>query len=101
VTAVQAEYSLFTRDLEGPDGTNLLATCRELGVAVVVNSPLGRGLLTTTFNNSEPLGDAKDRRTQVSSQLFFISHLAKGLRRKDCATFDTSMSEKLLTLSSG
>jgi aryl-alcohol dehydrogenase-like predicted oxidoreductase len=42
ITAVQVEYSLFTRDvLEG----ELLATCRELGVAVVAYAPIGRGLL--------------------------------------------------------
>jgi aryl-alcohol dehydrogenase-like predicted oxidoreductase len=42
IAAVQVEYSLFTRDVvEG----ELLATCRELGVAVVAYSPLGRGLL--------------------------------------------------------
>ena len=42
VTAVQSEYSLWTRDPE--DG--MLETCRELGVAFVAYSPLGRGFLT-------------------------------------------------------
>ncbi|KAJ3496809.1 hypothetical protein NLG97_g2385 [Lecanicillium saksenae] len=34
VAAYQPAYSLFTRDIEGADGTNTLATCRELGIAV-------------------------------------------------------------------
>jgi len=56
------EYSVFTRDIEGPSGHNLLATCRELGVALVVAAPLGRGLLTPTFSHDEAVGDATDLR---------------------------------------
>jgi len=41
ITAVQTEYSLFTRDPE----RDVLATCRELGIGFVAYSPLGRGLL--------------------------------------------------------
>jgi len=62
VAAVQMEYSPFVLDIEGPTGTDILATCRELGVAIVCYSPLGRGLLTSTFSNGEPLGDEKDLR---------------------------------------
>lgn len=51
VAAVQPEYSLFGRDIEGPAGTGLLATCRELGVAVVCATPLGRGLLASDFGS--------------------------------------------------
>ncbi|KAI0009069.1 aldo/keto reductase [Xylariaceae sp. FL0662B] len=65
VDAVQIEYGVFTRDIEGPAGTNLLATCRELGVAVVVSSPLGRGLLTSTFSTGEALGDGTDFRANL------------------------------------
>lgn len=39
------EYSPFALEIESPE-TNLLKTCKELGVAVVAYSPLGRGLLT-------------------------------------------------------
>ncbi|KAI1376354.1 Aldo/keto reductase [Hypoxylon crocopeplum] len=45
IAAVQVEYSPFTTDIEDAR-TNLLATCRELGVAVVAYSPLSRGLLS-------------------------------------------------------
>ncbi|MFY1672181.1 aldo/keto reductase [Plantactinospora sp. WMMB334] len=52
VAAVQMEYSLFTRDVE----REMLATCRELGVALVAYSPVGRGLLTGTISGREQLG---------------------------------------------
>lgn len=42
ITALQSEYSLFTRDLED----EILPTIRELGIGLVPYSPLGRGLLT-------------------------------------------------------
>lgn len=62
VDAVQIEYSVFTRDVEGPTGTHLLFTCRELGIPIVVSSPLSRGLITNAFSNAEALGDEKDMR---------------------------------------
>lgn len=64
VTAVQIEYSLFTRDIEGPSGTDLLATCRELGVAIVCSSPLSRGLLTSKFSKGQLLTDEADMRSK-------------------------------------
>jgi aryl-alcohol dehydrogenase-like predicted oxidoreductase len=54
---VQMEYSLFTRDVEG----EMLDTCRELGVAVVAYSPVGRGMLTGTVTDRASL-DATDFR---------------------------------------
>ncbi|MFG1870891.1 aldo/keto reductase [Micromonospora arborensis] len=51
ITAVQLEYSLFSRDVEG----EMLATCRELGVALVAYSPVGRGLLTGAITSREQL----------------------------------------------
>jgi aryl-alcohol dehydrogenase-like predicted oxidoreductase len=45
ITALQTEYSLFTRDLED----EILPTIRELGIGLVPYSPLGRGLLTGTI----------------------------------------------------
>ncbi len=46
VTAVQTEYSLWTRDVE----KDILPCCRELGIGFVAYSPLGRGYLTGTYN---------------------------------------------------
>lgn len=65
VAALQVDYSLFARDIEsesGPVESNILSTCRELGVALVAATPLGRGLMTTTFQDGKPLGDDKDYR---------------------------------------
>ncbi|KAK8128773.1 NADP-dependent oxidoreductase domain-containing protein [Apiospora sp. TS-2023a] len=67
VAAVQPEYSLFGREIEGPEGTDLLATCRELGVAVVCATPLGRGLLASDFGSKPEGGDTdpSDLRAKV------------------------------------
>ncbi len=59
VTALQSEYSLWTRDPE--DG--VLETCRRLGIGFVAYSPLGRGFLTSEPANREP-ADEKDFRSQ-------------------------------------
>ena len=48
IAAIQVEYSPFTLDIEDPK-INLLKTARELGVAIIAYSPLGRGLLTGRF----------------------------------------------------
>ncbi len=57
VTALQTEYSMWSRDVE--DG--ILDTCRELGIAFVAYSPLGRGFLTGAIPNQDAL-DADDWR---------------------------------------
>jgi len=49
ITALQTEYSLWTRDAEG----EILKTCRELGISFVAYSPLGRGFLTGAFTNPQ------------------------------------------------
>lgn len=56
ITALQTEYSLFTRDLED----EILPTLRELGIGLVPYSPLGRGILTgaITAGSLEP-GDSR------------------------------------------
>ncbi|KAI1426459.1 putative aldo-keto reductase [Xylaria sp. FL1777] len=64
IAAYQADYSVFMRSIEGPEGTNLLSTCRELGIAVVAAMPLGRGMITAAFSNGTPLADEKDTRAQ-------------------------------------
>ncbi|KAI0181564.1 Aldo/keto reductase-like protein [Hypoxylon sp. FL1284] len=52
-----------TLDIENEIGTNLLATCRELGVAVVSYSPLGKGFLTGAFASRADLAPTDYRRT--------------------------------------
>ncbi|HEY7210127.1 MAG TPA: aldo/keto reductase [Bryobacteraceae bacterium] len=51
ITAVQTEYSLFTRDPEA----ELLATLRELGISLIAYSPLGRGFLGARFRSVDEL----------------------------------------------
>lgn len=51
VDAIQMDYSPFVRDIENDKGTNLLDTCRELGIAIIAAMPLGRGMVTSTFAN--------------------------------------------------
>jgi len=58
VTALQTEYSLWTRDPEH----ELLATCRELGIGFVAYSPLGRGFLTGQLKTFEDLASDDYRR---------------------------------------
>lgn len=57
ITALQTEYSLWTRDPEG----EILATCRALNIAFVAYSPLGRGFLTGQVTQPDAL-DANDFR---------------------------------------
>ncbi|KAI0008551.1 NADP-dependent oxidoreductase domain-containing protein [Xylariaceae sp. FL0662B] len=56
IQAVQVEYNPWTLDIEGPSGTYLLNTCKELGVSVFAYSPLGRGILTGRFRSAADFG---------------------------------------------
>ncbi len=58
LTALQTEYSLWTRDVEG----EILDTLRELGIGLVPYSPLGRGFLTGKITSPEDLSDDDFRR---------------------------------------
>jgi aryl-alcohol dehydrogenase-like predicted oxidoreductase len=58
ITALQSEYSLWTRDPE----QEILKTCRELGIGFVAYSPLGRGFLAGRFKKFEDLGADDYRR---------------------------------------
>ncbi len=60
ITALQTEYSLWSRDAEGP----ILQTCRRLGIGFVPYSPLGRGFLTGAFQKPDDLA-ADDYRRQT------------------------------------
>ena len=58
ITALQTEYSLWSRDPE----EEILKTCRELGVGFVAYSPLGRGFLTGRFKSPQDLGEGDFRK---------------------------------------
>jgi aryl-alcohol dehydrogenase-like predicted oxidoreductase len=64
ITALQTEYSLWTRDPE--DG--ILATCRELGIGFVAYSPLGRGFLTGQFRSPQDFPEDDYRRNSPRFQ---------------------------------
>ena len=59
VTAVQTEYSLWTRD---PEDDGVLATCAELGIGFVAYSPIGRGFLSGQIRSLEDLAPDDFRR---------------------------------------
>lgn len=58
ITALQTEYSLWSRDVED----EILPTCRELGIGFVPYSPLGRGFLTGQIQKFEDLAEDDYRR---------------------------------------
>jgi aryl-alcohol dehydrogenase-like predicted oxidoreductase len=69
ITALQTEYSLWTRDPE--DG--VLATVRELGIGFVAYSPLGRGFLSGSFKTPEdiPADDFRRRNPRFMGENFY------------------------------
>jgi aryl-alcohol dehydrogenase-like predicted oxidoreductase len=64
ITAVQTEYSLWTRDVEA----EILSTCRELGIGFVPYSPLGRGFLAHRFSSPEEIQEGDFRRSNPRFQ---------------------------------
>jgi len=60
ITAIQMEWSLQTRDLEA----SVVPVARELGIAIVAYSPLGRGLLSKRFTSANDLEKTDFRRNQ-------------------------------------
>jgi len=58
VTALQNEYSLWTR---GPETNGILEACAELGIGLVAYSPLGKGFLTGAMSKETKLGDGDFR----------------------------------------
>ena len=59
ITALQSEYSLWTRDIEEND---VLNACRELGIGLVAYSPLGRGFLSGEIKKFDDLAEDDYRR---------------------------------------
>src|SRR5205085_8165478 len=87
ITALQTEYSLWTRDPE----REILATCRELGIGFVAYSPLGRGFLTGQFRKFEDLPADDYRRNSPRFQgenfqknLDLVAMLGELAARKGC-----------------
>lgn len=70
IAAVQTEYSLWSRDVEA----EILPTCRELGIALVPYSPLGRGFLTGAIRSAEQLSPDDRRRIHPRFQGGNLDH---------------------------
>ena len=87
ITAVQSEYSLWTRDPED----EVLDVCRELGIGFVPYSPLGRGFLTGQIKKPEDLPTDDYRRTTPRFQaenfqrnLDLVTRVSEIAREKHC-----------------
>ena len=87
ITAVQSEYSIWTRDPE----PEILPTCRELGIGFVPYSPLGRGFLTGKIQKPEDLPQDDYRRTTPRFQgenfernLEIVKRVEEIAREKHC-----------------
>lgn len=85
IAALQTEWSLFTRDIEQ---NGILATIRELGIAIVPYSPLGRGILSGRVRSLEALDPSDNRQ--------------KGPRFKgDALTANLSVVDRLVAYAEG
>jgi len=89
ITALQTEYSLWSRDPEGA----ILDTCRELNIAFVAYSPLGRGFLTGQITSTDDLAANDFRRSvprwqgdNLNKNLDLIRQLEGVAARKNCTT---------------
>ena len=87
ISAVQTEYSLWTRDPED----EILAACRELGVAFVAYSPLGRGFLTGQIKRFEDLPKDDYRRhsprfqgDNFAKNLHLVTKIEQLASKKNC-----------------
>ena len=78
VTALQSEYSLWTRDQE-----ELLPVLRELGIGLVAYSPLGRGFLTGTLRSTADLDQLDDDDFRKTNPRFIGENFQRNLRIAD------------------
>lgn len=87
ISALQTEYSLWTRDVEA----EILPACRELGIGFVPYSPLGRGFLTGKIQNTREM-DSKDFRRisprfqdeNIKTNLALVARLNEIANEKGC-----------------
>ncbi|MFC5069967.1 aldo/keto reductase [Flaviflagellibacter deserti] len=87
IAAVQSEYSLVTRDPE----SEVLPTCRELGIGFVPFSPLARGLLSGAIRSKDELPEGDARRNyprfsdaNIQSNLALVDRIAEIAKAKNC-----------------
>ncbi len=87
VTALQSEYSLWTRSPE----QEILKTCQELGIGFVPYSPIGRGFLTGKLTNPDLLPENDFRKSQprfqgenLKTNLIIVEKLTELAQEKNC-----------------
>jgi aryl-alcohol dehydrogenase-like predicted oxidoreductase len=87
ISALQTEYSLWSRDVE----EEVLPTIRELGIGLVAYSPLGRGFLTGRFKRPQDLAEDDFRRynprfqgTNFERNLELVQRVGELAREHDC-----------------
>ena len=87
ISALQSEYSLWSRDVED----DVLPTVRELGIGFVAYSPLGRGFLTGKYRKPEDLPEGDRRRVfprfqgeMFAHNLKLVEHVEAMAREKGC-----------------
>ncbi|KAI9793530.1 MAG: hypothetical protein M1816_007963 [Peltula sp. TS41687] len=90
ISAVQIEYSPFATDIEDPQ-IALLKTCRELGVATVAYSPLGRGFVSGQYRSRDDFeeGDFRKISPRFSAENFpknlkLVDQLVEFAKKKGC-----------------
>jgi aryl-alcohol dehydrogenase-like predicted oxidoreductase len=90
IACVQIEYSPFSLDIER-DEIGLLKTCRELGVAIVCYSPLGRGMLTGQYKSADDFEEGDFRKSQprfskenFAKNLQLVNQLTTIANKKGC-----------------
>jgi len=94
ITALQSEYSLWTRDVEA----EILPTCRELGIGFVAYSPLGRGFLTGAIKDAGALAENDWRRQNprfqdgnLDTNLALVDAVASIAQRRGCTPAQLSL----------
>jgi aryl-alcohol dehydrogenase-like predicted oxidoreductase len=94
VTALQSEYSIWVREIE----TEIIPACRELGVAIVPYSPLGRGFLTGKLGEPEQFKDGDYRKDiplfqaeNFAANLKIVEELENIANAKNCKTSQVAL----------
>ncbi|KAL7626080.1 hypothetical protein AAE478_002850 [Parahypoxylon ruwenzoriense] len=97
IAAYQIEYSPFSRDIEFPE-VGLLKTCRELGIATVAYSPLGRGMLTGQYKSPDDFDENDFRRSipRFSKENFYknielVNTVQEIAAKKNCTSGQLSL----------
>jgi aryl-alcohol dehydrogenase-like predicted oxidoreductase len=85
ITALQIEYSLWSRDIE----SEVLPTIRELGIGLVAYAPLSRGFLSGAFKKPEDIKDSRANMPRYQGDNFYknlelVEKIEKLAREKNC-----------------